>query len=430
MSQGERPYIEGAAGAVAALDSGDWRRFLAEQRWYTSKAARASSVRAAHVIPLPWGDGAFAIAIVDVTVDDRVDRYQVPVALREAAPLDLPAHALIARAAFGVLYDAVVDADFRAGLGGAIAGGVAAHDGRGSAWTVEPVGVAPQQSGATVRSSVGSGEQSNTSIVFDDAAILKLFRTLKPGTQPDVEVTEFLNTRTSFTNTPRLLAVITLEESESTERTTAGMAQRFVAGATDAWRYALERGHAQFAAPPERDLPNAFTDDARRLGAITRAMHEALASADDDDQDAAAFVPDAATPGDAEVWAERTKRSVREALSMLERAIGGASFPADHAAEAKALAQRCDHYLGWIDELVDDLGDDLGMLTRVHGDFHLGQVLRAQSGDFMVIDFEGEPARPLDERREKTSPLRDVAGMLRSFAYAAATLAMTAGAAL
>jgi trehalose synthase-fused probable maltokinase len=437
VSQGEHNYIEvpantaGAARAALELAPDDWRHFLAEQRWYTAKGSRPTDIRVAHAIPLPWGGGAFAIAIVDVALDNRVDRYQIAVAQRDAAPGDAPPRATIHTApGVRVLYDAVFDADFRAGLSAALANGATTHDGRGAAWTVEPTIGAPTPSANSERSSVASGEQSNTSLIFDDSVILKLFRTLKPGIQPDVEVTEFLTTHTSFANTPPLLAVITLEESESDDRATAGMAQRFLPGAVDAWRYALERGAAQFAAPPDRDLPNAFAADARQLGAITRAMHEALASADDHDPDVAAFVPDAATPDDAERWAERARRSVRDAMSLLAAALGRGDFPTEHAAMAQALVQRSDHYLGWIDELLDELGDDLGMVARVHGDYHLGQVLRTQAGDFMVIDLEGEPARPLDERREKTSPLRDVAGMLRSFAYAAATLGTTAGAPL
>jgi trehalose synthase-fused probable maltokinase len=438
VSHGEHIYIEGpainadAARAALALAADDWRRFLAEQRWYTAKAARPISIRVAHAIPIPWGVGesSFAIAIVDVQLDERTDRYQIAVALRNAAPGDLPPRAIIHRSPAGVLYDAVFDADFRGGLNVALANGATTHDGRGAAWTVEPTVRAAKESAPSSRSSVASGEQSNTSLVFDDSVILKLFRTLKVGVQPDVEVTEFLTAHTSFANTPPLLAVITLEESESDDRATAGMAQRFLPGAVDAWRYALERGREQFAAPADRELPNAFAADARRLGAITRAMHEALAGAADDDPDLAAFVADAATSDDAERWAERARRSVREALSLLAAALGSGAFPTEHTATAQALVQRRAHYLGWIDELLDELGGDLGMIARVHGDYHLGQVLRTQAGDFMVIDFEGEPARPLEERREKTSPLRDVAGMLRSFAYAAVTLATTAGASL
>jgi maltose alpha-D-glucosyltransferase/alpha-amylase len=150
-------------------------------------------------------------------------------------------------------------------------------------------------------------------------------------------------------------------------------------------------------------------------------MHDALAS-DDDDPD---FAAEPVTPEDLDAWTQRTQRSVGEALTLLERQLASPAFPKQRVAEAKALVQRRDHYIGWIDEIDDALGDDLGMQIRVHGDYHLGQVLRTESGDFAIIDFEGEPSRSLEQRREKTSPLRDVAGMLRSFAYAAATLAMS-----
>jgi maltose alpha-D-glucosyltransferase/alpha-amylase len=121
------------------------------------------------------------------------------------------------------------------------------------------------------------------------------------------------------------------------------------------------------------------------------------------------------------------QQSVRESLALLGTQIDTPGFPRDRAAEARVLATRRDHFVGWINEIVDALGDDLGKRTRIHGDFHLGQVLRAPDGELLIIDFEGEPAKSLDERREKTSPLRDVAGMLRSFAYAAAMLAMQHG---
>jgi maltose alpha-D-glucosyltransferase/alpha-amylase len=109
---------------------------------------------------------------------------------------------------------------------------------------------------------------------------------------------------------------------------------------------------------------------------------------------------------------------------LLERQIEAPEFPRQRVAEAQALVGRRDHYIGWINEIADSLGDDLGTRIRVHGDYNLGQVLHTKTDDYMIIDFEGEPSKSLAERREKTSPLRDVAGMLRSLAYAAASLAI------
>jgi trehalose synthase-fused probable maltokinase len=406
---------EPVARAIESITSDELLRYLAKQRWFAAKGVAASSARIADMVVLPWGDGAFAVAraVVGVGVDvgGAEHAYQLTLAARGQTPGDVDARVELKPG----LYDAAYDEEFRSGLAAAIVNGssAASHDAR---WIAAPVGTIAIDS----PSRVGSAEQSNTSIVFGDAAILKLFRMLKSGDNPDVEVTDFLTARAEFAHTPRLLG--TIEYVVGDKRFVAGMLQQYLPGSADAWSFALERGRAYFDAPIDRDPPNEFVADARRLGAITRELHEALATDDDDP----AFAADAATPQDVDRWAHRTQQSIRDALTLLGKQLGAGNVPKDRVAEATALVSRREHFLGWINEIDDNIGDDLGMCTRVHGDYHLGQVLRTSSNDFMVIDFEGEPSRSIDERREKTSPLRDVAGMLRSFAYAAATLAMSA----
>jgi len=381
--------------ALDALSSEALLAYLTQQRWFGAKGAAPTAARVRDAVVLPWGDGNYAIARVAVDIGGAEHTYQLPYSAQSGV--------------------AAIDEDaFRRGLVGALAHGASAET-RGLRWIAEPVGDVRLPEATRV----GSAEQSNTSIIVGDAAILKLFRMLKPGVQPDVEVTSAL-TRGGFPSTPKLLGTIRFERDG--EVTIAGMMQTYLAGSTDAWSYALDLGRAYFAAPISDEPDNAFIAGAKRLGEVTRALHEALADAEGD-----AFEPEPVGPEDLDRWAHRTQQSIRDSLALLERQLGTPTFPAERRAEAQALVKRKDHYLAWTDEIDDYLGDDLGMRIRVHGDYHLGQVLRTTSNEFMVIDFEGEPSRSLDERREKTSPLRDVAGMLRSFAYAAATLGMQAG---
>jgi maltose alpha-D-glucosyltransferase/alpha-amylase len=409
--------------ALASLRGDDLLSFITKQRWFGGKGAAPTRARIGSSIMLPWGEGRFAIARVVVAADSGEATYQVPLAARDSIPDGVPERSVVDTVAGGAatsVYDAVHDPEFRAGLARALASGAVARS-DGGHWMIESLATGWLPAAHDFKTIVSSAEQSNTSIVIDDRAILKLFRTLKAGIHPDVEVTGFLTMRAGFTNTPRLLATIHFDDDG--QRTTAGMVQEFLPGSSDAWSHALERARPYFTAPVGRDASNAFVVDAARLGTVTRAMHDALASDDDD----SAFTPEPITPEDLERWAQRTQQSIRESLALLERQILSRDFPRGRVAEAQALVRRRDHYVGWIDEIVDDVGDAVseGMRIRIHGDYHLGQVLRTASGDFMIIDFEGEPSKSLEERREKTSPLRDVAGMLRSIAYAAATLAMS-----
>lgn len=411
--------------AIASLSGDDLASFLHRQRWFAAKASLTLAPRVTNVFVMPWGDDRFAIAHIEVVVNGEPQVYQLPVATRHSPSSHIPAAAALGGdvqdGSTASVYDAIYDADFRDGLARAAIRGFSVPGIGDTRFVAEAIAGNIVDFASNIATRVSGAEQSNTSIIIGDRAILKLFRRLVPGVNPDVEITRFLTKHDDFSNTPKLLAELRVDEGSSTM--TSGMMQAYVPDAVDGWTFALERGRAYFAAPQNREPANAFVDDARRLGEVTRHMHETLAS----DEDDPAFAPEPIGAEDLDRWALRTQHSVRDSLALLERQLGGAAFPRDYTAEAQALVRRRDHYLGWIDEIDDELGDDLGMRARTHGDYHLGQTLRSGDGTFVVIDFEGEPSRSLAERREKTSPLRDIAGMLRSFAYAAATLAQREG---
>jgi len=414
--------------ALTALDSDVLTSFLAGRRWFGAKGAMTAA-RIADVVPLELAAPA-AVAIVEVEVGAAHPvRYQLPLVLRpwEEGRGDEGAVLLFAegddRPGRSAVLDAAGDEAFRRALGAAFARGLSAVGETGLRLVVEPVGEGRAVMSDAPASRVMSAEQSNTSIVYGDRAILKLFRRLEEGEHPDVEIARFLTTRTAFRNTPELLGTISLVERDGVP-SVAGMLQRFVPGSRDAWAYALERLGAFFRRRGAGDSAGAipFEDDARELGRVTRALHEALAS----DPSDPAFAPTAASASDVARWAEGTRRSVVIGLALLETSAAAGALPPAAAAEATALLARRDEFGALVDGVARELGErgHAGALIRHHGDYHLGQVLRAPDGRFYVIDFEGEPARPLAERRERHSALRDVAGMLRSFAYAAAAGAM------
>jgi len=230
------------------------------------------------------------------------------------------------------------------------------------------------------------GEQSNTSVVFGDVLILKHFRRLAVGVNPDVEITGFLTERTAFRHTPRLAG--SLEYRDADGGWALAMAQELVTDARDGWRWLLGRLAAGDAA-----LGALGT-----LGRRTAELHLALAA----DGREPAFAPERIGADDVAAWTKAVQRQLDEARAAL-----GGRLP-------DGVPDRLD---------AGGLGSLLGLVKlRHHGDFHLGQTLAVRDGeDFALIDFEGEPLRPLAERRRKHTPLRDVAGLLRSLGYAAAS---------
>jgi len=273
---------------------------------------------------------------------------------------------------------------------------------------------------------VSPAEQSNTSIIYGDKLILKLFRRLEPGENPDVEMGRFLTTTAKFPHIAPLLGAITMTAAGG-ERTTLAMLQGFVPSEGDGWSWFLTQTHAFFAAadaaPGEaadawpqsvREAAGPALEAAALLGRRTAELHLALSTPTED----AAFSAEAATRADMEEDARRIEAQLAAACDLLKARFAGLNEAISEAAilllaRRRALLERIRALAGL---------PTAGQRIRIHGDYHLGQTLRtrkAPAGDFILIDFEGEPARSLAERRSKQSPLKDVAGMVRSFSYAA-----------
>jgi maltose alpha-D-glucosyltransferase/alpha-amylase len=402
---GREPRRGSARGAPPEFSSEQLLRFLMPRRWFGAKGRNPQSARIVDAIPVP---DAGWIVRVDVALADGVERYQLTLRAQESGVIGQGTE----------LGEGLEDPEFRHALASAVARGTG-FGGNGVRWVVDWTGRPPNE---LPEPRLTGAEQSNTSLIFGDQAILKIYRRLERGEHPDAEMARFLTTRAHFPHTPELLATARFESSAGPE--VAAILQRFLPGSRDAWSVALERGREAFEVEATARIP--FAAEAEVLGDITRAMHLALAS----DQGDPAFAPEPATTADVRRWASATHTTSDRALPLLERSLTGRSLPGDIAdAAEEVLGQRREVHAK-VDAWVAEIGDDVGERIRHHGDYHLGQVLHTPDGAFRIIDFEGEPARPLDERRAKHSALRDVAGMLRSFSYAAATCANDARAKL
>jgi trehalose synthase-fused probable maltokinase len=245
-----------------------------------------------------------------------------------------------------------------------------------------------------------TSEQSNTSIVFDEELILKVFRRLEPGVNPELELLRFLTER-DFPNIARLAGWYAYVGRPL--ETTLGVLQEYVRGALDGWELALD----ELEQEPER-----FLTRLKRLGQVTGAMHSVLGTEAGDPN----FAPE-----------DPSAESLALLTATVDEEISRIFFELPEGVEA------LDPIRGHGEEVRESLAllshaGSFGKTIRMHGDLHLGQTLWSpDTGDWVLIDFEGEPARSLAERRRKRSPLRDVAGMLRSFAYAVSAVEIVRG---
>lgn len=259
-------------------------------------------------------------------------------------------------------------------------------------------------------------EQSNASVAFGASLIMKFYRRVRPGIQPDIEMARFLRHRAGFTHTPALLGWVDHIPPEGPP-TTLAAAFAFVANQGDAWTHvteALGRDLEEYERAIHSGTEVADFAPALQLapvlGARTAALHGALAS----DVDDPAFAPEPITRADLAAWGAELRAELADSFDRLAQAAG--ALGPEQAEMADMLLAARARFDAQADALAGMAPS--GIRCRIHGDYHLGQVLVAQN-ELFIIDFEGEPARPLAARRAKASPLRDVAGMVRSFDYAA-----------
>jgi trehalose synthase-fused probable maltokinase len=357
--------------------------YVTRQRWFGAKSRTVSHSEVLDTIAIRQAEPQLTLALVEIRFDTGAhDIYQLLFSGDPDSPFDgLAEDASIAREIVSAM---------RAGLTLQGSQGVAEFQ------PAEDFSALGRELGAA---RLVSSEQSNSSVVFDDALILKLFRRLEPGINPELEVLRFLDQQ-GFRNIPALGGWYGYSGGPLTA--TLGLLQEYVAAAVGGWELAL----GEIATAPE-----SFLDRLGRLGEVTAHMHSALGA----DPSDAAFCPE-----DPSV----------ESLGLLTATVD------EEIARVFLALPEDDERLAPIFGRGEEVREQLRLLThagssgrviRTHGDYHLGQTLWSHN-DWVLLDFEGEPARTVVERRRKRSPLRDVAGMLRSFAYAATAAELNRGA--
>ncbi len=403
-------------------------RFLQSRRWFAAKGRTLGKVSVEDFAVLREGArGRYILPLLSVSLNKGEDQaYFTPFAAEpdgddDEALLPFAVSRLRRGARMGLLYDADASPDFGAAMLRALRRGDSLKTSEGGQFRFEPspllANEAPVEADHIRRM---GAEQSNSSLNLDDRMAFKIYRRLQIGANPEVEIGRFLTDVAGFRNAPPTLGVVE-HVSASGEVTAVAVLQRFVRNQGDAWSWTLNvlmRIMDALAFTSSENLAgltegfDSYTPHMRRLGMRTAELHKALATPTDD----AAFAAEPLTLADVEESVVDARRLAAQAFARLEALDGRSSDNARTLAER--LLARKSECLALIEAAaVEPVG---AIKTRIHGDYHLGQVLVVKD-DVVIIDFEGEPARPLHERRAKATPLRDVAGMLRSFAYAIAT---------
>jgi maltokinase len=387
--------------------------WLPGQRWFAGKGRTLRDLAIVADTEVAAGDPALRHLIVLVSHGATADHYQIPIGLRSQLP-DWLEHARIGTADDGrQVYDALHDPALTRHLIRAIA----------ASQTIESL-TSSREPGAEIETELDSivltAEQSNSSLVFGEQSILKVFRRVFPGPNPDLEVTSALSRLGSPHVAEPFGSIETIMDGVTT---TLAILSRYLRTATDGWT---------LAATSVRDLyaSNLYANDTYATGPFPKLTGSGLTGSGDPGPGADAAGA-AGAGGDFAGEAHRLGAATAEVHCDLAEAFGTDELSPDAIHDlAEQMFRRLDLTTAAVPELArytDMIGSAYSSLAkinepvpaqRVHGDYHLGQVMRTETG-WIILDFEGEPASPLSQRRARSSPMRDVAGMLRSFDYAA-----------
>jgi maltose alpha-D-glucosyltransferase/alpha-amylase len=399
--------------------------YVAGRRWYAAKSRAIRRVELADHVEWKRRSRTWLIALARVESEGESQPYFLPLTLAwedydEALMRALSPFAIAKvrqQAQVGVLADAFGDEGFVRALVAAVGEGAVQKSARGTIH-FRPTSAFAELAGSNVDAlgfATSGAFSSNSVVALGDRLFVKGYRRLSVGVNPEVEIGRYLTEVVRFAHAVPVAGSVEYVADDGRTATLA-LVQGYVHNQGDGWDYTrnyLER----FFDDTSREAPQASGPDvhggyatlARTLGVRTAQLHAAFAQS----RGNPGFDPEPATPGDVAAWTERVREEAVAVLGRLERrrdrwteAIAGAA--------SRLVAER-DRLLERIARHAYDRSD--APKIRIHGDYHLGQVLLVQN-DFVIIDFEGEPARPLAERARKASPLKDVAGMLRSFDYA------------
>jgi len=429
LPQGWSSLTAGAAHKV--LEERVLPEYLSARRWFAAKDKSSPSIAFAALAEFSFGSESALLGVGDIDIGNgaEIQRYGLPLAIAweediEERPATIAPYVLarVRRASrVGLLYDALASDAFVQEIVAAIRDGRTLECAKGGRLAFAPTRAFPGETDlAALPVQRTLHEQSNTSVRLGDAMVLKMYRRLQGGIHPEIEIGTHLTEVARYDGAPAVLGSVT-HVDQAGQPTVLAILSAFVPNQGDGWAVTLDYLRRFFE---EADLlaPEALEESGERhkaylfrveaLGRRVAELHRALGESADDP----AFRPEPVTEKDIAAWRSRLRQQERMAHQALQH------LRPKMAGESRALAQAVSKAAP---ALVKRIGAALAAkagLTKIrcHGDLHLGQVMAVQD-DFVIVDFEGEPAHPLNLRRRKHSPVRDIAGMIRSFDYAAAS---------